>query len=420
MSIGKDPSSKSYLVAESPTSKEQILPPALPAGLAHLASLWAPVIRETGGARGGDADRPLQRPPLVQVALGARLPQFPVPLHLEVELSRSLSVDISDTDETRRFVDGSDTDETRKIVDASDHEPTLKRPLVEKKRALELVADESDAEATRRRPMSSAPPPVTLEATSELSDLDLEEVPADDALVSGALRRQMRVRRAASRLVAAMLAIGALVLVFAVVRVGRAEATRGEAGSVIEFSVAKLSIDPRVEPSIDPGTDAAGSPGEQPREVATGVAPIELDAATRAPVIAPPRVVQVATSKPQATGNPVITSTSKSISKVMPKAPLVTATTGFLDTGSEAKGHRVFVDGFVAGFAPSSIKLKCGAHSVRVGSAGKMQRVVVPCGGRVSVLSLAPPEARPLTKHPTKLPAKPPAKLPAKPAAKKN
>ncbi|MEO7096532.1 MAG: hypothetical protein ABI175_24955, partial [Polyangiales bacterium] len=239
---------------DSPTSDPdapQRLPPALPAGLAHLASLWAPVIRDTG-TRGGDADRPLQRPPLVQVAGSRPLPQFPVPLHLEVELARALPppAEISDTDPTRKLVDASDTEPTRKIVDSSDTDVTVKRASV------------SDAELTRRRPMSSAPPPMMLEASGELDALDLDELEEPDELAElamlsrledldeltpdstrqlHALRRQQRVRRSASRVMVGLLAIGAVVLGFAVVRVGQATAARAEADSVIHFSLASFT-----------------------------------------------------------------------------------------------------------------------------------------------------------------------------------
>jgi tetratricopeptide (TPR) repeat protein len=59
--------------------------------------------------------------------------------------------------------------------------------------------------------------------------------------------------------------------------------------------------------------------------------------------------------------------------------------TGVLNTPESARGHRVFVDGRCRGGAGDPIKLPCGPHEVRVGSAGRKQQVVVPCGGEIDV-----------------------------------
>jgi hypothetical protein len=46
-------------------------------------------------------------------------------------------------------------------------------------------------------------------------------------------------------------------------------------------------------------------------------------------------------------------------------------------------GHRVWIDEHLAGESPASISVRCGSHTVRVGSQGTTQRVNVPCGGEV-------------------------------------
>jgi hypothetical protein len=48
-------------------------------------------------------------------------------------------------------------------------------------------------------------------------------------------------------------------------------------------------------------------------------------------------------------------------------------------------GHRVFIDGRLGGEGRETIRLSCGAHTVRIGSAGATRRVVVPCGGEIVV-----------------------------------
>jgi hypothetical protein len=52
---------------------------------------------------------------------------------------------------------------------------------------------------------------------------------------------------------------------------------------------------------------------------------------------------------------------------------------------STAAGHRVFVDGRVAGEGTATIRVHCGSHTVRVGSAGTEHKLDVPCGGTISV-----------------------------------
>ena len=62
-----------------------------------------------------------------------------------------------------------------------------------------------------------------------------------------------------------------------------------------------------------------------------------------------------------------------------------TATTGRLLTPSSELGHRVFVDGRFAGGGGVPLTVRCGRRTVRVGSAGKLRSVDVPCGGDLDV-----------------------------------
>jgi hypothetical protein len=70
-----------------------------------------------------------------------------------------------------------------------------------------------------------------------------------------------------------------------------------------------------------------------------------------------------------------------------PAAPVAPPreTTGRLLTDALEKGHRIFVDGRFAGEGGAPLVVRCGRHDVRVGSAGRLRSVDVPCGGDLSV-----------------------------------
>ena len=59
------------------------------------------------------------------------------------------------------------------------------------------------------------------------------------------------------------------------------------------------------------------------------------------------------------------------------------ATTGILH--AKNIGHRVFFDGRLVGEAGKDLTVPCGAHKVKVGSAGVERAVTVPCGSRLDV-----------------------------------
>jgi serine/threonine protein kinase len=50
-----------------------------------------------------------------------------------------------------------------------------------------------------------------------------------------------------------------------------------------------------------------------------------------------------------------------------------------------ARGRRIFVDGIVVGQGQGPFRIRCGVRNVRVGSAGDLRSVDVPCGGTVEV-----------------------------------
>lgn len=88
---------------------------------------------------------------------------------------------------------------------------------------------------------------------------------------------------------------------------------------------------------------------------------------------------------------PVIAPPSATPRKPAPPAPkrvpaaIAPPDKGYLRTPIKAKQHRIFVDGRFACVGGQSVLLACGPHEVKVGSAGKKQQVLVPCGGEIAV-----------------------------------
>jgi hypothetical protein len=52
---------------------------------------------------------------------------------------------------------------------------------------------------------------------------------------------------------------------------------------------------------------------------------------------------------------------------------------------SSATGHRVYFDGRVIGEGAKTYRVPCGAHVVKIGSAGVPRPILVPCGGTMTV-----------------------------------
>jgi serine/threonine-protein kinase len=61
------------------------------------------------------------------------------------------------------------------------------------------------------------------------------------------------------------------------------------------------------------------------------------------------------------------------------------ASSGSLVTPALEVSHRVYVDGHVVGESGQTFRVSCGSRLVRIGSAGRDQHVLVPCGGDIAV-----------------------------------
>jgi|GEM_PF-2286312 len=66
----------------------------------------------------------------------------------------------------------------------------------------------------------------------------------------------------------------------------------------------------------------------------------------------------------------------------LPK-PAVAKTSTLVTFPRYAQGHRVFVDGAVISAGPTPTTLKCGRHTIKIGSAGKPRPVDLPCGAEL-------------------------------------
>jgi serine/threonine-protein kinase len=58
---------------------------------------------------------------------------------------------------------------------------------------------------------------------------------------------------------------------------------------------------------------------------------------------------------------------------------------GRVRTAGAAPGRRIFVDERVVGQTPEAVVVKCGVRIIKVGSAGFVRSVDVPCGGEIAV-----------------------------------
>ena len=123
---------------------------------------------------------------------------------------------------------------------------------------------------------------------------------------------------------------------------------------------------------------AVGVSLRAPSSLATELAPPE----PAPPVAAAPPPAALPAPPPAPAPAP---SPSPSPLAAEPSAP---ANTGTIVAPLAARHHRIWVDGEVVVWATGpALRVPCGPHVVRIGSAGASQSVDVPCGGRVALES---------------------------------
>jgi hypothetical protein len=149
-------------------------------------------------------------------------------------------------------------------------------------------------------------------------------------------------------------AAGALVLA-AVVLVSTIPARRHRPASVASMPaepMARSFVAPIAIPA--PAQPAAAAPG-------AGVAPV-APAVTVAPVVSAAATAAQPTPKSKTGSQTVV---------VLPRSSI---------------GHRIYVDGRVVGSGPEPVTVKCGRHSIKIGSAGKAHLKDLPCGGEITLI----------------------------------
>jgi len=107
----------------------------------------------------------------------------------------------------------------------------------------------------------------------------------------------------------------------------------------------------------------------------------ELRARPPSPIAPPALTLPPSSPAPSAVA---LAPTARYARALVPPASAASKTGRLLTAPSEA-GHRVFVDGRFAGSGGAALVVRCGTHEVRVGSAGRLRRVDVPCDGAVEV-----------------------------------
>jgi hypothetical protein len=112
-----------------------------------------------------------------------------------------------------------------------------------------------------------------------------------------------------------------------------------------------------------------------------------------APSSLAPTASATATPTPTATATPTPTPTATATATASlptatpPPTRPTAAYEGTIVTPAKSGGHRVFVDGRYAGDSPGPIKVRCGTHTVKIGSGGVAHPVDVPCGSEIMVTS---------------------------------
>lgn len=158
--------------------------------------------------------------------------------------------------------------------------------------------------------------------------------------------------------------------------------------------VATFLAGPRARATAKQGRAAAsvGAPATPPASTAITLATSTATSASSATTTVTTNAnanATTATTTIASLGTTTATATTNAASTATTTAPAVaatgSATNGTIRTTASANGHRVFIDGKMAGQGARTFAVKCGKHSVRIGGAGPAKDVDVPCGGEVLV-----------------------------------
>jgi hypothetical protein len=198
-------------------------------------------------------------------------------------------------------------------------------------------------------------------------------------------------RRRRTGLVAGALSVAVAILCAAIVRHG----VRADAGSprvivaapVTASAAAAAAADPLRPGSVVPApvvpapivtaASATAPPSRAPIAFSSSASSAAASAAESSP--APVPTTSIA-ALPPAEKHALRATTQSADVPVVDVTALPRPQTG---TIIGARNHRLYVDGALV--RESTALVRCGVHSVKVGSAGKTQSVDVPCGGEITV-----------------------------------
>jgi serine/threonine-protein kinase len=104
---------------------------------------------------------------------------------------------------------------------------------------------------------------------------------------------------------------------------------------------------------------------------------------------AEPTAAAIAPPAPAPAGEPSAApseeSPSEEASEETPAPDPIPPNVGELQMPASADGHRIFVDGRTVSEGTAPVRIHCGPHEIRIGSAGRLQNVNVPCGSPLAL-----------------------------------
>jgi len=137
-----------------------------------------------------------------------------------------------------------------------------------------------------------------------------------------------------------------------------------------------------------PSASASTRPVAAPPPAAASVQPKPKPSASSMPAVVAPHASQApvsSASSAAAPPSPPVPVADPVATRAGTDPQAAAAGMGDILTKASAGGHRIFVDDRVVGNSPDPTHVRCGKHTVRIGSAGTPRDVDVPCGGSIVV-----------------------------------
>jgi serine/threonine-protein kinase len=226
-----------------------------------------------------------------------------------------------------------------------------------------------------RKPLAKPPVPVRPEPIEVELDVEPDPESTQPTIHSAPrLPAAVTVRRRRSLPIAGVAMLGAVVLVAGaavalLVPRGSARAAHREEAPLTATTPAAAELESNAATAA-PIASAAAPVASAPAPVASAPAPVATEPAPAATAPAPAATAPAPAGDVPAEPSPAPAAVEDAI------PPDV----GELRMPPEAAGHRIYVDGRTVSEGAEAVRVSCGPHTVRIGSAGRAQRVDVPCG----------------------------------------